>query len=167
VADIVNRDPAVDPPQLAGSIGAPASLDTVLAAGLAYRVDRRPPTAAILADALDVVAGELERGSSAPDGGRREPPSATSTVLTAPRATRIPAGMEDPPSAGNSGSAGPAAPAGPRNAESPARVGISGPVEPSTRQPRTRSPARFGLLVALACVILFVLSLVITVLLLR
>ena len=167
VADIVNRDPAVDPPQLAGSIGAPASLDTVLAAGLAYRVDRRPPTAAILADALDVVAGELERGSSAPDGVRREPPSATSTVLTAPRATRIPAGMEDPPSAGNSGSAGPAAPAGPRNAENPARVGISGPVEPSTRQPRTRSPARFGLLVALACVILFVLSLVITVLLLR
>ena len=76
VADVVGRDPNLDPPALAAEIGAPADLDTVLAAGLAYRVDRRPPTAAILADALDVVATEMERNQGI------APPSQIRTVLT-------------------------------------------------------------------------------------
>jgi serine/threonine protein kinase len=77
VTDIISRDPTLNPPPLAAEIGAPASLDTVLAAGLAYRVDRRPPTAAILADALDVVATEMERSR-----GVAAPAAETRTVLT-------------------------------------------------------------------------------------
>src|SRR4051812_42884044 len=98
VADIVGRDPNLDPPALAAQIGAPASLDTVLAAGLAYRVDRRPPTAAILADALDVVATEMERSQ-----GIAPPPAQTRTLLTPAESRQpepAPAGRPDVPAAG-------------------------------------------------------------------
>ncbi len=97
VTDIISRDPNLNPPPLAAEIGAPASLDTVLAAGLAYRVDRRPPTAAILADALDVVATEMERSQ-----GIAAPPSETRTVIT-PAEPRQP----EPGPVGRSGVASP------------------------------------------------------------
>ncbi len=101
VGDIIGRDPNLDPPVLASQVGAPASLDTVLASGLAYRVDRRPPTAAILADALDVVAAEMEQA-----GGLAGPPFPTQTVLTAdPRRRSFPEGpppVGSPPVVGSS-----------------------------------------------------------------
>jgi serine/threonine protein kinase len=143
VADIVSRDPRLDPPPLAERIGAPASLDTVLSAGLAYRVERRPPTAAILADALDVVAGEMEHAQ-----GVSAPASEVSTVLT-------PVGIGSE--------------IGPRGA-SPAHAKTGGwppPAPAEGTRPARRSRAGFAALVALGCLALFALSLWITVLILR
>lgn len=143
VADIVNRDPGLAPPPLADGVGAPASLDTVLSAGLAYRVERRPPTAAILADALDIVAAEMEHAQ-----GVSAPASEVSTVLT-------PVGIGSE--------------IGPRGS-SPAHAQTGGWPPPAPGEgggPVRRSRAGFAALVALGCLALFALSLWITVLILR
>ncbi len=65
LADVVSRPADATPDPIAGRIGAPASLDRVLAAGLARDPNRRPPTATLLGDALDRVADELAAAGSA------------------------------------------------------------------------------------------------------
>ncbi|GAA3607601.1 serine/threonine-protein kinase [Microlunatus ginsengisoli] len=178
VADIIGRDPALDPPALAARVGAPASLDTVLAAGLAFRVDRRPPTALILADALDVVAAEMERTQGAADWS--PPPSATSTMLS-PAATSIrqpPPPVPTPPvrqAPAEPGFApGPAvdAPVGsrpPLTSPASATPASSATAAPATAAPapKGRSRAAFAALVAIACAALFALSLFVTILILE
>jgi serine/threonine protein kinase len=145
VADIVNRDPGLDPPPLAARVGAPASLDTVLSAGLAYRVERRPPTAAILADALEVVAAEMERAQRLVVPG-----SEASTVLT-------PAGPQRQPPRSNA----------PDPAVAGAAVSLPLVTGPARRSRSWARGAGFGALVAIACLALFALSMWITVLVLR
>ena len=49
------------PPALAAQLGAPASLDGLMLSGLSPQPGRRPPTATVLADALDQIATEIER----------------------------------------------------------------------------------------------------------
>ena len=175
VAEIVNRDPSTDPAPLAAQVGAPAGLDTVLAAGLAYRVDRRPPTAEILADALDVLAAEMERSQ-----GVAQPPSAISTVLTPPASS--PSGLGSPPSMGPQSigphSTGPHSP-GPGSPDpslvaslppSPAHAGTGGwpaPTPAGDPPRRRRSKVAFAAIVVLACAALFALSLLVTILVLQ
>jgi serine/threonine protein kinase len=72
IADILARDPEITPPPIAASLGAPASLDAVLASGLATDRERRPPTALLLAEGLERIARELVSG----------PPTGRATVLT-------------------------------------------------------------------------------------
>jgi eukaryotic-like serine/threonine-protein kinase len=168
VTDIIGRDPNLNPPPLAAEIGAPASLDTVLAAGLAYRVDRRPPTAAILADALDVVATEMERSQ-----GIAAPPSETRTVLTPaeprrPQPVPPPVGVSGVPSPGDpyssatgapyssatgvpgtmsppSESSGFPSPSLPSPMSSPAPSGpVVGPLQSAGPQPGGQQPGRTG-----------------------
>jgi hypothetical protein len=74
IADIVSRDPSVTPPPIAERIGAPPILDALMVSGLSSDPNRRPPTAALLADALDGVAAQMQ------------PVTGEATVTTAPPA---------------------------------------------------------------------------------
>ena len=59
VADLTSRPADVGPPPLAERLGAPATLDGLFLSGLATDPHRRPPSAALLADAFDQLADEL------------------------------------------------------------------------------------------------------------
>jgi serine/threonine protein kinase len=59
IADLANRPTDVDPPPLAARLGAPVTLDGLFVSGLATDPHRRPPSAAVLADAFDQLADEL------------------------------------------------------------------------------------------------------------
>ena len=74
IADIVSRDPGVTPAPIAERIGAPPILDALMVSGLASDPNRRPPTAALLGDALDGVAAQMQ------------PLTGEATVTTAPPA---------------------------------------------------------------------------------
>jgi eukaryotic-like serine/threonine-protein kinase len=74
IADIVARDPNLAPAPIAERIGAPPILDALMVSGLAMDPNRRPPTAALLADALDGIAAQME------------PMMGEATVTTAPPA---------------------------------------------------------------------------------
>ncbi|HYI57704.1 MAG TPA: serine/threonine-protein kinase [Microlunatus sp.] len=60
VADLTARPADVGPPPLAKSLGAPATLDGLFTSGLATDPHLRPPSAAILADAFDQLAAEMQ-----------------------------------------------------------------------------------------------------------
>ena len=77
LADIVSRPADLAPDPVAERVGAPASLDTVLRSGLAYDRSRRPPTAALLADALDTVARQM---AGAPGRPAEIPPRPSRTA---------------------------------------------------------------------------------------
>ena len=66
IADILGRDPTVGPEPIAARLGAPASLDGVMIAGLASDRNRRPPTALVLAEGLETIARQMESRGAAP-----------------------------------------------------------------------------------------------------
>jgi serine/threonine protein kinase len=74
IADIVSRDPGLTPAPIAERIGAPPILDALMVSGLSTDPNRRPPTAALLGDALDGVAAQMQ------------PLTGEATVTTAPPA---------------------------------------------------------------------------------
>jgi serine/threonine protein kinase len=59
IADILARNPATAPEPIADRLGAPATLDVVMLSGLAADRNRRPPTALLLADGLEAIAHQL------------------------------------------------------------------------------------------------------------
>ncbi|HEU4547416.1 MAG TPA: serine/threonine-protein kinase, partial [Microlunatus sp.] len=59
VADLTGRPAELGPPPIAEQLGAPATLDGLFLSGLATDPHRRPPSAALLADAFDELAREL------------------------------------------------------------------------------------------------------------
>jgi hypothetical protein len=74
IADIVSRDPGLAPAPIAERIGAPPILDALMVSGLSADPNRRPPTAALLGDALDGIAAQMQ------------PLTGEATVTTAPPA---------------------------------------------------------------------------------
>ena len=60
IADILARDPGLQPEPVAARLNAPPTLDAVMISGLAYDRNRRPPTALLLADGLQTIAAQLE-----------------------------------------------------------------------------------------------------------
>ena len=60
IADILARDPSQPPEPIAERIGAPSTLDGVMISGLAADRNRRPPTALLLAEGLETIAGQME-----------------------------------------------------------------------------------------------------------
>ena len=64
IADILARDPGLQPEPVAARLNAPPTLDAVMISGLAYDRNRRPPTALLLADGLETIAAQLEAGES-------------------------------------------------------------------------------------------------------
>ena len=64
VADILARDPGMQPEPVAARLNAPPTLDAVMISGLAYDRNRRPPTALLLADGLETIAAQIESSAS-------------------------------------------------------------------------------------------------------
>jgi serine/threonine protein kinase len=61
IADIVARDTSQPPQPIAERLGAPDTLDAVMVSGLAADRNRRPPSALLLAEALEMIAGQISR----------------------------------------------------------------------------------------------------------
>src|SRR5215217_7021740 len=167
IADILARDISQPPEPIAQRLGAPTTLDAVMLSGLAADRNRRPPTALLLAEALETIAGNMEAaGASAPaqlpqttmitDSSHRiEPPIAAEiTAPDLPPMTRMDPSFAPPPYTSMSGfepaSPYPAAPAQPAfqapsqpltggYLSSPPPYGMS---QMTARTPETVAPAR-------------------------
>jgi eukaryotic-like serine/threonine-protein kinase len=114
IADILARDPSQPPEPIAERLGAPATLDGVMISGLAADRNRRPPTALLLAEGLETIAGQMEAADTSsqlanghvgtPPSPRTVPPGASETTLSGlPPATAAYPSLFPPPSAGMSG----------------------------------------------------------------
>ena len=170
IADIVARDPNLAPAPIAERIGAPPILDALMISGLAMDPNRRPPTASLLADALDGIAAQME------------PMTGEATVTTAPPAADQggPAyGRPAPPVQSYPDDAGarsypPSQPPGdqaypPYGGQQPQYAYAGGPPPGPVAvadEPGRRSAAYY-VLVGVAAVALFVTSMFVTVLVLR
>ncbi len=64
LADLLSRNPAVNPAPIADRIGAPPALDALLFAALSPDPNQRPQTAEIMAAALDQIADVLPGGQT-------------------------------------------------------------------------------------------------------
>jgi eukaryotic-like serine/threonine-protein kinase len=113
IADILARDPSQPPEPIAERLGAPSTLDGVMISGLAADRNRRPPTALLLAEGLETIAGQMEpsdapsqlaNGRVSPQPQRAEPAGASETTLSElPPATAADPSLVPPPSAEMSG----------------------------------------------------------------
>jgi serine/threonine protein kinase len=65
LTDLLCRDPKWQPEPIAARLGAPQSLDAVMVSGLAYHPTHRPPTALLLAEALETIADQLHSTETA------------------------------------------------------------------------------------------------------
>ena len=106
IADILGRDPTVGPEPIAARLGAPASLDGVMIAGLASDRNRRPPTALVLAEGLETIARQMESRGAAPPLPQPPPvpysqPTPAYPPVSAPTPSPVFAGS--PPPAGYPG----------------------------------------------------------------
>ena len=88
IADILARDPNLPPDPIADRLGAPATLDGVMVAGLAADRNRRPPTALLLAEGLDTIAQQMESARLTTPASPAAAPQAEATVVTNPSAAQ-------------------------------------------------------------------------------
>lgn len=101
LADIINRPATLEPAPIAASLGAPPILDALMVSGMATDVNRRPPSAAILADALDSIADQITQSTAAPPPGAtvlRPPTLSAPTPLSLPPRTTQPPTTQSPTS---------------------------------------------------------------------
>lgn len=99
IADLLARPADSAPAPVAAQVGAPPSLDQVLVSGLAVDRNRRPPTALLLADALDTLADQME-ATAEPEGEPTEPtpaPRPTPALQPTPAPRPTPAPQPTPP----------------------------------------------------------------------
>lgn len=82
--DLLSRDVNATPPPIAAQLGAPASLDGLILSGLSPQPGRRPPTATVLADALDQIATEIERLGPQQHWAHQVDPNARPSPLSYP-----------------------------------------------------------------------------------
>jgi len=193
VADILARDPGLKPEPLAERFGAPASLDGVMVAGLAADRNRRPPTALLLAEGLETIARQMERGRSRQTSGTRVDRSAEATVVTNPNRPLAAASAPPAPAPGPPSLPPMTAPTPPSAVQpspdhlpeaQPSYLGSVAPTHPPTsnaaphpqpaaailaeqtqRAPRRSAP--YYILLGLAALALFALSMLVTILILR
>lgn len=64
LADILGRNPQSEPPKIAARLGAPEILDALLVSGLSTDPELRPPSAEVLARALDSIADQMHVSSA-------------------------------------------------------------------------------------------------------
>jgi eukaryotic-like serine/threonine-protein kinase len=83
IADILARDPSQPPEPIAERLGAPSTLDGVMISGLAADRNRRPPTALLLAEGLETIAGQMEAAGTSSElaNGRVGTPPSPRTEL--------------------------------------------------------------------------------------
>ncbi|MFC7620415.1 protein kinase [Microlunatus sp. GCM10028923] len=81
LADILGRGPQSDPEPIAERLGAPPILDALMVSGLSIDPQRRPPSADVLAQALDSIADQMHAASAEvsplPDSTTLRPSPAT------------------------------------------------------------------------------------------
>jgi serine/threonine protein kinase len=172
IADILGRDPAIGPEPIATRLGAPASLDGVMIAGLASDRNRRPPTALVLAEGLETIAQQMESGPRPV-----APPSwAESSQMTHP----APSVPHPPPTPQRFVSPAPAYPVASAPTPSPAFTGSPTPAAVSGVDPYASSMvfaeaappasgrrASYYVLLSVATLALFAISMFVTILVLR
>jgi serine/threonine protein kinase len=173
IADILARDISKPPEPIAERLGAPATLDAVMLSGLAADRNRRPPTALLLADALQAIAGQMD-----PSGGFPQVPDAGVVTHQSPH-TQPPIASEItrpdlPPVSGvdpstRSAPAYQAAP--PPFTSSYLSSGDPYAMSQLTTSPpeatTTSRPASYYVLLAVAALALFAISMFVTILVLR
>jgi serine/threonine protein kinase len=187
IADILARDTSQPPEAIARRVGAPATLDAVMFSGLAADRNRRPPTALLLAEALQMIAREMEPTAArnrAPDGSI-PPPSARRHSPTANEITKP--DLPPVPGPDSSSTSHPATLSGfepPRpyisapyqSASQPFVASHLGSGDPHARSQLTTSPpdvaapsrpVAYYILLAVSALALFAISMFITILLLR
>ncbi len=87
--DLLNRNPQIGPAAIAEQIGAPESIDAFFASVLSPDPNRRPQTAAHLAQAFDHFAAQLPGGDLHAPRTRPAPLAAQTTVPVAPVSTPV------------------------------------------------------------------------------
>ncbi|HIT74596.1 MAG TPA: serine/threonine protein kinase [Candidatus Avipropionibacterium avicola] len=182
LADVLQRDPNLRPAPVAATLGAPPQLDQVLAAALSTQPGLRPRTALELADELDRCADQLAgpgpgtAPTPAPESafGRShaqayttpptplpQGPGGPPPQMMAPQQAQSQAQPQSQPQAQHRTVAPPpqtGAPMAPQQ-NRPAHQPAPYPAQPAPQ----RRPFTFWLLVGLAAVALFVVSLVVTI----
>src|SRR5215211_3474740 len=147
LADVVTRDRHATPTPIAARLNAPASLDALMVSGLAWDPSRRPPTAALLAGALDGIRYEIQSRSRQAAGTSVQ----TSTrYFAAERPTVARQQPATPPSHGL-----------PAATEAPAHR------QPLPRLQARSRPASYYVLVILCAAAVFMVSMLATILVLR
>jgi eukaryotic-like serine/threonine-protein kinase len=190
IADILARDMSQPPEAIARRVGARHTLDAVMLSGLAADRNRRPPTALLLADALEAIADEMEpAGANGRALGGRvittsspRTQSPTASEITKPDLPPVPGpdfSSTSPPHAKLSGFE-PASPYPAAPAYQPLQQPFGGSYLSSenpnvmsqlTTSPRevvvASRPASYYILLALSALALFAISMFITILILR
>jgi serine/threonine protein kinase len=191
IADIVARDALQTPELIAWRLGAPSTLDGVMLSGLAADRNRRPRTALLLAQRLEVIANEMQAAGTSrqfSDGSviahaspGTEPPSANEiTVSEMQPATALDPSFFPPPSARmpdfEPASPYPAPMGPPAFQSSPQPVagsylGSGDPYPPSRlTTPPSQAPSRpvaYYILLGVSALALFAISMFLTILVLR
>ena len=187
IADILARNTSKPPQPIAERLGAPATLDAVMVSGLAADRNRRPPTALLLAEELERIAGPMEAAGTfgqapetimTPDPSPRieSPLAAEVTAPDLPPVTGPAPLFVPPPFASMSGFE----PASPYPAV-PAQPAFQAPSEPSSAAPYPMSqaiasapeavepgrPMSYYIFLAVAALAVFAVSMFVTILVLR
>jgi serine/threonine protein kinase len=193
IADILARNTSKPPQPIAERLGAPATLDAVMVSGLAADRNRRPPTALLLAEELERIAGQMEAAGTfgqapetimTPDPSPRieSPLAAEVTAPDLPPVTGPAPIFVPPPFASMSGFE----PASPYPA-APAQAAFQAPSEPLTggylssaepypmsqaiaSAPEAAEPGRpvsYYIFLAVAALAVFAVSMFVTILVLR
>lgn len=174
LADLLTRDPHAVPAPIAERIGAPPTLDALMVSVLSPEPGRRPPTADILADALDQIADQMA-GTAQPywQGMRIDQASVRPSPMTnptpnsyLPQSNLTPNSMIGP--GGYQVPEQPFVPGGPSSQSGtwPPPSDPTGPTTAPIEQDRPRSRL-FYAFVGIAALALFFVSLLVTVVLLH
>jgi serine/threonine protein kinase len=176
IADILARDPDLAPEPIAARLGAPPTLDGVMVAGLAADRNRRPPTALLLAEGLETIARQMESPRLTAPASQPTPPPEEATVVTNPSATwpATPAVSSPTPQPPLTAASAPepqpvfATSMSPAYAPEPYPAESSYPVSVATAGPETptRRRASYYILLSIAALALFAISMFVTILLL-
>lgn len=209
LADILGRNPQSEPEKIADRLGAPPILDALMVSGLATDPQRRPPSAGVLAQALDSIADQMHAASAEvsplPDTTTLRPSPTTSypqspapspgSTIQPPHSAQsmhpgqsmqpgqtMPPGQSMPPAQsmppvqqgygyGSPGTPPPAYPTTPATQVNPYHQGYPAPGPAQSPAPMSapepeqgrRRPTAFYVLIAMAALALFAITLFITI----
>lgn len=197
LADILGRNPQSEPEKIADRLGAPPILDALMVSGLATDPQRRPPSAGVLAQALDSIADQMHAASAEvsplPDTTTLRPSPTTAypqspapspgTEIQPPQAAQsmhpgqsMPPAQSMPPvqqgyGYGSPGTPPPAYPTTPATQVNPYHQGYPAPGPAQSPPPMSaaepeqgrRRPTAFYVLIAMAALALFAITLFITI----
>lgn len=90
-ADLQVRPDSASPAPIAAALGAPVTLDGLFRSGLATDPHRRPPSAAVLAEAFEQLAVELSAAPATASAATTAPDPADQPPAVAPRPDPVPA----------------------------------------------------------------------------